>query len=128
LALADDRTILIITKSDIQNHGDEKLLFKNNWVTVSAQTGEGIGALLKLIEQNIATNFSSESAPVITRGRHRALLQEALESLSQFSPTAPLELTCEEIRRAAVSVGKITGKIQVDDILDVVFRQFCIGK
>jgi len=66
--------------------------------------------------------------PIITRARHRGLLEQTLSHLKRINTHAPLELTCEELRRAALCLGKITGKISVDDVLDVVFSSFCIGK
>ena len=56
------------------------------------------------------------------------LIRDALAALTRFDIAAPLELCCEELRVAATSIGKITGKIWVDDILDLVFSRFCIGK
>lgn len=83
--------------------------------------------LLGEIERRIASDYSGEGL-IITRARHRSALEAALSDLTRLKLDAPLELTCEELRRAAASVGKITGKIAVDDILDVVFKSFCIGK
>ncbi len=95
---------------------------------VSAKTGEGVEALLALIGERIASSYSG-GAPFITRNRHRALLEEAAQALQQaLKKDVPLELACEELRQAARAVGRITGKIQVDEVLEIVFRQFCIGK
>jgi tRNA modification GTPase len=97
-------------------------------IAVSTSTGEGIPELLAALSELVAKRMESVASPLITRARHRAAMQEALTCLSQFRPDAPLELTCEELRMAAQSIGKITGKIWVDDVLDLVFSRFCIGK
>lgn len=72
----------------------------------------------------------SASEPLITHARHRAHLQNALEYLEAFLPTGPEEVVygAEELRYAAQAVGKVTGLIDVEDVLDAVFRDFCIGK
>lgn len=95
---------------------------------ISTRTGEGIDLLLEALSHVIRQRFSSESAALITRSRHRALLSQALAHLDRYDSAMPLELACEELRQAALSIGKITGKIMVDDVLDVIFKQFCIGK
>jgi len=123
LQLLDENAISVITKSDLLT---TKITSENH--SISTKTGEGVGALLKEIERRIISRFSSESTPFITRNRHRALLSEAHRHLEKSLRDQPLELKCEELRLAALCVGKITGKIQVDDVLDVIFSSFCIGK
>ncbi|MEM6781528.1 MAG: tRNA uridine-5-carboxymethylaminomethyl(34) synthesis GTPase MnmE, partial [Pseudomonadota bacterium] len=64
----------------------------------------------------------------LTRQRHRENLNKALESL-QHSMTADLpELVAEDLRMAVRMLGRITGRVDVEDLLDVIFRDFCIGK
>lgn len=124
-----DKSIIIINKCDLNPAIQlQEKLFNNNILHISAKTGEGVDVLLKLLEERILSLFSSGLNSVITRQRHRAHLQEALACLERFSLDAPLEIACEELRRAAESIGKITGKIAVDELLDAVFKQFCIGK
>ncbi len=127
LQLIDKDSIAIISKSDIQI--SENLIFKIksfNPLLISTKTGYGISGLLEEIEKRVSAY--SGGASFITRNRHRAALSEALEHLDSLKLDSPLEISCEELRRAAVAVGKITGKIAVDDVLDVVFKSFCIGK
>ena len=67
-------------------------------------------------------------APLVTRARHRAALEDCRAALARF-PEAPLsELAAEELRTAVRALGRITGRVDVEDLLDVVFREFCIGK
>ncbi len=120
--LVDERTILVATKSDMSDAHHPSSV-----IPLSTKTGQGVDALLKAIETRIVESFSGEGA-MITRSRHRSALNEAESHLIRFHNPLPLELKCEELRRAAVCIGQITGKIAVDDVLDVVFRQFCIGK
>lgn len=95
---------------------------------ISAKTGQGVEALLNTLENRISSLFSSGLSSIITRNRHRRLLESALYNLEQFSLDKPLELACETLRASAQDIGRITGKIAVDDVLDVVFKSFCIGK
>jgi len=120
----DSNTMVIATKSDLAPV--PSLPFPV--LAISTQTGEGMEALIAALKETIAQHMEHVASPLITRARHRAALAEALAALSRFDAHAPLELSCEELRLAAASIGKITGKIWVDDILDLVFSRFCIGK
>jgi tRNA modification GTPase len=67
-------------------------------------------------------------APSLTRARHRHALEEAMIALRGAMSAAAPELMAEDLRLAVRSIGRITGRVDVEDILDVVFRDFCIGK
>lgn len=123
LGLLGEGVITIATKSDLPALAHS---FPAT-IRISTHTGEGIDALIELIEQRIRAQYAGEGT-VITRARHRALLAEAGSHLERFHLITELELQCEELRLAAAAIGTITGKIAVDDILDVIFREFCIGK
>ena len=95
----------------------------------SAETGDGVGALESAIDQAVTQALAPAEAPSLTRARHRdaveragAALQRALEE--RLAP----ELTGEDLRTAAQALGEITGRVDVEDILDRVFSDFCIGK
>jgi len=94
---------------------------------ISALTGDGVDALLSALGKRVAQIYRIE-APVLTRARHRQALEDATASL-QRALAAPLpELRAEDIRLALRSLGRITGTVDVEDLLDVIFRDFCIGK
>jgi tRNA modification GTPase len=94
---------------------------------ISALTGEGIDTLLSALGQRVAQTYRNE-APVLTRERHRQALEEAVGSL-QRALSAPLpELRAEDLRLSLRSLGRITGAVDVEDLLDVIFCDFCIGK
>jgi len=120
MALVDDEAIALFTKCDVVRH-------PRAGMAISTKTGEGIDDLLEALESRITERFSGEGA-IITRSRHRGLLNQSHGHLQRFFTVQELELKCEELRRAATLIGKITGKITVDDVLDVIFSQFCIGK
>lgn len=98
------------------------------FLEISTRTNQCIDQLLAVLSEKVIEFFSGGNTPFITRSRHRALLTEAEMLLGFALEDKPLELACEELRRAALAIGKITGKIALDDVLDVIFSQFCIGK
>jgi tRNA modification GTPase len=94
---------------------------------VSALTGEGIAVLIETLAQRVAAGYDV-AAPFLTRARHRAALEEAHDDLDR-ALAAPLpELRAEDLRLAWRSLGRITGHVDVEDLLDVIFADFCIGK
>jgi len=123
LALLGEGAIAVVSKCDLLQPLPECA----DALAISTKTGQGMDALLGEIERRMVAFFSG-GAPFITRHRHRALLSEATKHLENALVPAPPEIICEELRLAAQAVGKITGKIQVDDVLDVIFKSFCIGK
>ena len=64
----------------------------------------------------------------MTRLRHRLALQECREALQRFQCAGMVELAAEDLRLAARAMGRITGRVDVEDILDRIFSEFCIGK
>ena len=96
---------------------------------VSAKTGQGLESLIDCLAGRAQTGMSGE-APVLTRARHRSAFEEAEDSLGRALETKPEdhELVAEHVRRALNAIGRITGRVDLDDLLDVVFRDFCIGK
>jgi tRNA modification GTPase len=99
-------------------------------LTISAKTGAGIEELVAGLRAFAERYFTAESA-LVTRERHRLALREtaeALEGALRLGPGAAEELVAEQIRLAARALERLTGRIGVEDILDVIFRDFCIGK
>jgi tRNA modification GTPase len=102
---------------------------------VSVRTGEGLGDLLTALAQEVEKRLAAQdgAAPLITRARHRAALSDCVAALERAHASAAAgasepELLAEDLRLAARALGRITGRVGVEDILDVVFREFCIGK
>jgi tRNA modification GTPase len=98
---------------------------------VSAETGAGIPGLLSALEGHASGFLAGAESALITRARHRRALEDAVAALSRAAgrPVAEREdLLAEELRLAAQALGRLTGRVDVEDILDVIFRDFCIGK
>lgn len=124
LVETDNRTLRVATKSDLAPLPD----LPQHILSISTVTGDGMDGLIEALKAKVAEAMDGAASPLITRARHRAAIGEALAALARFDAHAPLELSCEELRLAAAAIGKITGKIWVDDVLDLVFSRFCIGK
>jgi tRNA modification GTPase len=106
--------------------------FSREWlpeeaIPISALTGEGIEVALSALGERVAQTYRIE-APVLTRARHRQALEDAALSLRRALGAALPELRAEDLRLALRSLGRITGTVDVEDLLDVIFRDFCIGK
>ncbi len=98
---------------------------------ISATTGAGLDALIDAIVEFAEQTFTLEPA-LVTRERQRNVLtgvvQSLVESLRLAEQGAGEELIAEQLRLAASGLGRLTGRVDVEDILDVIFRDFCIGK
>jgi tRNA modification GTPase len=117
-------TLLVANKIDLATDRDA---LPAGAIPVSALTGEGLPALIAALASRIEQTYDI-AAPVLTRARHREALETALAAL-QRSLTAGLpELRAEDLRLAWRSLGRITGRVDVEDLLDVIFRDFCLGK
>ena len=122
LALVDDKTIVVLTKSDLAAPQATDAL------AISVKAGTGMDALLQTLAVRVAEMFGRNTGAVPTRERHRTALEEARECLAR-AINAPLpELAAEDLRLAVRAIGRITGRVHVEDVLDRIFRDFCIGK
>lgn len=124
-----DRTLLVVNKTDLAPDAGQPVL-PDDMIAISVHTGAGLDLLSKRLEQIAAERIAPREAPALTQERHRRLLEQALEDLSSFLSGDPnqTELRAEDLRRAAMALGKITGRIDVEEVLDHVFGRFCIGK
>ncbi len=123
LNLIDESSILVKNKSDLKKDSSDL-----TYLNISVKTGKGLDQLLEQITRMIKSKIGSQETPSLTRERHRSALEKAKNSLER-SRTAPLpELAAEDLRLAVRYLGSITGKVDVEDLLDMIFRDFCIGK
>jgi tRNA modification GTPase len=99
-------------------------------LTISAATGAGVDELVRALGAFAESFFTAEPA-LVTRERHRAALRAASEALGgalRLGPQGGDELLAEQIRLATRALERLTGRIGVEDVLDLIFRDFCIGK
>ncbi|MBM3951369.1 MAG: tRNA uridine-5-carboxymethylaminomethyl(34) synthesis GTPase MnmE [Rhodospirillales bacterium] len=118
--------IVITNKYDLNPGRNPRI----SGLPVSAKTGAGLDELVQAIRSRIETVFGSaeDHGPALTRARHRELLEACAGNLARALKAESPELIAEDLRLAARALGAITGHIDVEKILDSIFRDFCIGK
>lgn len=128
--LMEGETIRVVNKWD--EVGDAAPVpSEADWYFISVKTGAGLDRLVDAIEGKAEELLGGRETVLITRARHRAALELALSHLERFTRglgASDLELLAEDLRLAARALARITGRIDVDDVLDVIFSEFCIGK
>lgn len=98
---------------------------------ISASTGAGMDALISALTAYAGNYFAATESSIVTRMRHRRALEETVAALDRALAQGTggrEELVAEELRSAATTLGRLTGRVDVEDILDAIFRDFCIGK
>jgi len=117
------------SKRDLIDSGEEQSALAGRFdALISVRTGEGVPALLDRLADFARDRLDPGESPLLTRERHRATLMACLAALAGAKAATEAELTAEELRRASDTLSRITGRIDVEDLLDVIFREFCIGK
>jgi tRNA modification GTPase len=115
--------LTVWNKADLpwpESHGD---------LAISAKTGQGLDELVRSLTKIIQQHLESKTnSPILTRARHRHALEEATIALARALAAPDQELMSEDLRLALRALGRITGRVDIEDLLDVVFRDFCIGK
>lgn len=128
--LQDDNAVILINKKD-QMTTAQKQIYADmpHAVFVSAYTQEGMSECLDMLSAKIKQVMDVPRGHVsLTRARHREALTHALDRLSHALNAPSPELMAEDLRLSARALGRITGRVDVEDLLDVIFRDFCIGK
>lgn len=120
--------MLVANKVDKLSESQKQDLIKSGCVLISAKYNENISVITKRLQQYFESIYEPASAHLITRQRYKEALKECVCSLLNFNLSKEIELAAEDIRIACRSIGKITGRVEVDEILDKIFSNFCIGK
>lgn len=131
LDLINDKAILLVNKSDALKSYNSKKVDGKVPIYISTLSGAGFEEFLTKLTDKISVlmgNRSASDAPTLTRRRHRAALEDALKYLKLAKEQNAPDFMAEELRASLYSIGKITGRVDVEDLLDVIFRDFCIGK
>ncbi|WP_300542659.1 tRNA uridine-5-carboxymethylaminomethyl(34) synthesis GTPase MnmE [Maricaulis sp.] len=120
-----DDDLLVLNKLDLAPDRNADGAYR-----LSAKSGQGVDALEARIESIVRDRLSAQELPALSRARHRRAVESALASLERCRERladAP-ELAGEDARLAVRALESLTGRVDVEDILDRVFSQFCIGK
>ena len=122
-------TIMFLNKSDVSNKQNHK--FDVDTVLASVKYNKNIDKLINLIKVKLSKKFTSNKSSLITRERHRVKLNDCLKEINKFlkkDQCKDLELAAEDLRMATRHLGSIVGKVDVEEILGSIFKDFCIGK
>jgi tRNA modification GTPase len=123
IGIAERASLIVWNKADLPSASSHEGL------RLSLRTGEGFDQLLTAIGAKVAQKLDSpKEAPVLTRARHRHALEQAHAALDRALGARQPELFAEDLRLATRWIGRITGRVDVEELLDVVFRDFCVGK
>lgn len=135
IALADRESLLVVSKRDLIGGGasaDRVAIGGREALAVSASTGVGLDVLVMTLQALVRARFDMSAEPALSRERHRLALLACRDALARVagpgSGAPPPELMAEDLRLAADALGRITGVVDVEEILDHIFRDFCIGK
>ena len=128
--LINGDSIVVLNKSDVdskQNHNFNKV----EVVLISVKNNKNIIELTTLIKEKLSRKFTTSSNVLITRERHRVKLNECLKEIENFlkkNLNKDIEIAAEDLRLATRHLGAIVGKVDVEEILCSIFKDFCIGK
>ncbi|MBI1237942.1 MAG: tRNA uridine-5-carboxymethylaminomethyl(34) synthesis GTPase MnmE [Alphaproteobacteria bacterium] len=121
-ALLQPGDIVAANKIDLASAGG------GDAIGISATTGAGIAVLLDALTARVRERLSGGDALPLARERQAAALREAAEALRRGLKASAVEIFAEELRLAARALGRVAGRVDVEDVLDSVFARFCLGK
>ena len=123
-----DVKVIVNKESVVWNKADMAKKTPTEGIWISAKTGQGIDALQAVIAQKVTDKMSGAEDVMITRVRYKEALNVCLDALKRFLTVPEIELKAEELRTATTALGKITGAVSTEELLDIIFSSFCIGK
>ena len=122
-------SIVLLNKSDIKTNQSHE--FEADTILVSVKDNKNIDIFIKKLKEKLSKKYTSNSNTLITRERHRVKLNDCLKEIDKFlikDQNADIELAAEDLRMATRHLGSIVGKVDVEEILGSIFKDFCIGK
>ena len=128
--LINENSIVVLNKSDVStkiNHNFEKA----EVVLVSVKYNKNIVQLINKIKSKLSKKFTKSDNVLVTRERHKAKLNDCLKEIDNFlkkDQNKDIEIAAEDLRLATRHLGSIVGRVDVEEILDSIFKDFCIGK
>jgi len=128
LALVDDKALVVVNKMDASEVPIPEEIGGRPVISLSAKNGEGIGEMLNALSERVGQELTGRENGVLTRERHRQAIKTVEEDLRKACEPKSMELVAEDVRQAGYRIGRVLGRVDVDEILDVIFRDFCIGK
>ncbi len=126
--MIDEDTLVVLNKIDLRTEDKVVVVGGQTAFPVSAKTGAGMDRLVAAVETAVSERCAGAGTLSLTRVRHRRGLEVCAEALRVFAGVAEIELAAEHLRIGGRALGAITGAVGVEDLLDVIFQDFCIGK
>ncbi len=129
IKMINNDTIVLLNKSDVNDKHNHK--FEVDTILASVKKNKNIDKLINKIKEKLSKKFFSNNSVLITRERHRIKLKECLTEIDKFfkkDQSKDIELAAEDLRMATRHLGSIVGKVDVEEILGSIFKDFCIGK
>jgi tRNA modification GTPase len=129
--LLNKNAILVINKSDLIKKKLSTKFKKYEYVQISIKENLNIDKLVKKIKSKLKNKFTTSEDILITRERHRQNLQNCVDHLEKFKQKRKIQdfdKAAEDLRLATRHLGMIVGKVDVEELLDSIFNDFCIGK
>lgn len=124
------KAICVVNKIDLFRPNPS--FFGRGALFISAKTGEGLTALKTALVCFAEETYGGSETPLITRARHRQEIERARSALKQFLDGVDAgeqpEVAAEHLREAASALGRLTGRLDVEDVLGQIFSEFCVGK
>ena len=127
-SLVNENSIVVLNKSDIESSTIYN--FKDS-ILVSVKENKNIDQLVRKIKDKLSLKFILSDNTLVTRERHRVKLNECLKEINNFLKNdhkKDIELAAEDLRLATRHLGALVGKVDVEEILESIFKDFCIGK
>ena len=123
----DSETLRILNKADLLTEPKDQPAYD---LSMSALNQADIEVLVTKLAEMVKKRYHGDEPALITRHRHRVAVQNCLNSVTEAlgAIDQPLELVAENIRLAVREIGRIVGRVDVEDLLDVIFQDFCVGK
>jgi tRNA modification GTPase len=127
-------TVVVLNKTDLPERAQtDDLLSGAQQVRISALTGEGLQELEQsIVDLVFSGQIVASDAPLVTNPRHKQALQEALDhtqaALLAVDAGSPIDLLAIDVTAAVDALGEITGETATEDLLEVIFSEFCVGK
>jgi len=129
--LVNEDCILVFNKSDLGKKILKNKFKKNDQILISVKNNKNIDKLIKIIKDKLSKKFMKSNNILVTRERHRAKLNATLKEIEKFlkkDQSKEIEIAAEDLRLATRHLGSIVGKVDVEEILGSIFKDFCIGK
>ena len=129
--LADEKSIIVVNKSDLGLEELDEKIKKHNPIRISIKEEKNLDKLIYSIKEKLKNKFITSEDILITRERHRENLEQCLFHLKNFeekNEQKDFDKAAEDLRLATRHLGVIVGKVDVEEILGSIFSDFCIGK